>query len=124
MAYDNNQEPADTGSIWSGCCAQACPIPPSASQGGNQYCTFHLGSEYADFDHITTAIKRNVEHYNYYRKVSKWNIKEWKHGLSALRGYQYCPIEEHEEILPQPYLNRFFKTIIMQIKFDANNGAR
>ena len=99
MSYQKKEEDSgDKASDWKGCTAHMCPIAPSVSAGGNQYCTFHFGSEYAEFDGITSAIKHNLEHYNYYRKVSSWNTKDWIKGVQVLRGYQYCPIEPHEEV--------------------------
>lgn len=124
MSYQKEMNVEEKVSDWKGCCAQTCPIPPSVSAGGNQYCTFHAGSEYADFDSITAAVRHNISHYEYYRKVIKWGNEQWKHGVQTLRNYNYCQIEPHEEIIPGPYINRFFSTIRAQVKIDARNGVR
>lgn len=124
MSYQKDMQVDENVSNWKGCCAQGCPVPPSASLGGNQYCLFHQGSEYADFDSITAAVKHNLRHYEYYRKVITWGNEQWKHGVETLRRYEFCQIEPHEEVIPQPYINRLFNTIIAQIKIDARNGVR
>ena len=122
MSYKKEINTEEKSSEWKGCCAQTCPIPPSVSAGGNQSCTFHAFTEYSEFEGITLAVKNNLKHYEYYRKVITWGNEQWKHNLPNLRNYEFCKIKEFEEGMPGQYIERLFNTIRSQVKHEARNG--
>lgn len=121
MTYKRDQEEPEKVSDWKGCCANTCPIQPSVSTGGNQYCTFHAGSEYADFDSITKAVRNNLQHYLYYRKVIMWGTEQWKHNLNNLRNYEVCKILHNEEGLPCIYEQRLFNSIRRKVSMESKH---
>lgn len=119
MSYQKEMQVEEKTSDWKGCCAATCPIPPSVSVGGHQYCRFHQGHEYNDFDRITTSVKNNLSHYLYYRKVTQWGAEQWKHNVQNLRNYEVCSILTHEEGFPIIYEQRLLKAITAKIKQEA-----
>lgn len=121
MSYKNKDSdtPQESVSEWNGCCAQGCPIAPSVSAGGNRYCTFHYGNEYGDFDSITGGIKKNLEHYLFYRRIILLNPKEFKDRTPNMVNYKFCPLQDDEKLMAVLYEQRLFKRIKEQVRIDA-----
>lgn len=86
------------------CQAFNCPLGPSASFGGFQVCSFHLGSEpghsYANWNAISYAIKQEltlVKKINglYLKGADFWNSKT---QVAALMGWPFCSMKENEQV--------------------------
>lgn len=121
MSYKNNDanEQVEKKSQWGRCCAPCCDIPPSVSAGGNQYCTYHNGHEFEEFEPITQAIKNNMQHYNYMLTLMRWDNKRWATAWNTVANYHFCPLIQGEQVLPHRYIDRLSKHLRLTIKQEA-----
>lgn len=114
---DNPEE--EKASIWNRCGASGCKIKPSVSAGGHTLCTYHAFKEFDDFDAITAAINKHIEHYNYIHTLTMWNREKWNKQWQILLNYSFCPLIEGEQELPHRYIDRLSNKLRSQIREDA-----
>ena len=121
MSYKNkdDNDSGEKASEWKRCCAQTCDMPPSASQGGNQYCTYHLGCEQEHFDAVTAAIKNNMQHYNYMLTLMRWSNDQWLNAWGTVVKYNFLPMRKDEAVLPHRYIERLSQHLRATIKKEA-----